>query len=94
MSYPYWRQQNSNSLSGPEQVVEASGVLVEQTVGRLCRDCPEYLLGVAAQDALMDLRPRVLEALEALEEIEKRRQLTEEELSQQHAFVTLLNTKR
>jgi hypothetical protein len=38
----------------------------------------------------MDLRPRLEEALEALEDIEEQRSLTEKELALQRAFCGLL----
>ena len=76
-----------------EQSVEAVAELVSQTVLRLTRECPADSRGVIARDALMDLRPRVHEALEALEDLKDRRNLTDEEHARRHAFVTLLCAK-
>ena len=66
--------------------------LVHERVLFLCRSCPPGSLGAAAHDALMGLRPEVREALAALEEIERLRPLTDEELAQRRAFTTLLST--
>jgi hypothetical protein len=74
----------------PERKVEATDVLLEETVERLARDCPPPLLGTAARESLEDLRPHVEEALEALGEIEGRRDLTDEVLSRRHSFKMLL----
>ena len=60
----------------------------------LCRSCPEELRGAEAHGELVKLMPRVREAIEALEDVEERRGLTEEERACRHAFMLLLDTGR
>ena len=60
----------------------------------LCRSCPDDLRGAAAHDELVNLRPRVQEAIEAPEDIKERRGLTEEELAWRRVFKLLLNARR
>ena len=71
-------------------VVEAAQTLVVETVKLLSRTCPPSLLGEAAREDLLALKPRLEEALEALEDIKWRRSLTEEEINQHYAFKMLL----
>ena len=71
-------------------VVGATQTLIVETVNRLSRSCPPELLAAAAREDLLALKPRLEEALEALENIKRRRSLTEEELAQQYAFKMLL----
>jgi hypothetical protein len=73
-----------------ERRVEAADDLVRQTVVSLCKDCPSGALGPAAHGALKGLRPGVRGALGALEEIEERRPLTDEETARRRAFAMLL----
>ena len=61
-----------------------------ETVKLLSRTCPPSLLGEAAREDLLALKPRLEEALEALEDIKWRRSLTEEEINQHYAFKMLL----
>ncbi len=70
--------------------VEAADELVVRTVVLLCKGCPPGALGPAAHDALAGMRPRVRGALGAIEAIEGRRPLTEEELARRRAFAMLL----
>jgi hypothetical protein len=49
---------------------------------------------VRARESLEDLRPHVQQALDALEEIEGRRELTEGEFSRRYAFIMVLATSR
>ena len=72
-----------------ERRVRAADELVHETVLLLCRGRPLGSLGAAAHDALMGLGPRVRGALE---EIERLRPLTDEELARRHAFTMLLCT--
>ncbi len=71
-------------------VVGATETLIVETVKRLSRSCPPNLLGEAAREDLLALKPRLEEALEALEDTKRLRNLTEEELAQQYAFKMLL----
>jgi hypothetical protein len=75
-----------------DRKVQAADQLVQETVLLLCWSCPPGSLGAAAHDALMELRPGVRVALAALEEIERLRSLTDEELARRHAFTMLLCT--
>ena len=75
-----------------ELTVEATDALLRQKLERLSRRCPTPLLGMAARDELLDLRPQLEEALEALAEIEGRRGLTAQELARRRAFHNLLST--
>jgi hypothetical protein len=49
---------------------------------------------LAAREVLENLMPLLEEAIEALEDIERRRDLTDEELSRRYAFKMLLATAR
>ncbi len=71
-------------------VVGAAEALILETVMLLSRTCPPSLLGEAAREDLLALKPHLEEALEALEDIKRRRSLTEEELAQHSAFKMLL----
>ena len=73
-----------------ERRVEATDDLVCQTVVLLCKGCPPGSLGPNARGALAGLRPKVRGALGALEEIEERRPLTDEEVARRRAFAMLL----
>jgi hypothetical protein len=76
-----------------ERAVEATDTLVQQTVEHLARYCPLPLLGEAACEELLDLRPHLEEALGALEDLEGRRGLTDKEFAQRRAFKTLLTVR-
>jgi hypothetical protein len=76
-----------------ERAVVTTGELVQQRIVRLARLCTPPLLGEAAREELQQLRPSLQEALGALEDIEGRRGLTDEELAKRHAFTTLLTVR-
>jgi hypothetical protein len=68
------------------RVTEASALL-QGTVERLARgDCPPQLIGEAARKDLLNLKPYLEEALTALEDIERLRSLTDEQIAQRSAF--------
>ncbi len=72
-----------------ERTVEMTGELVQQRVVRLARCYSLPMLREVAREELQQLRPSLQEALGALEDIEGRRGLTDEELAKRHAFKTL-----
>jgi hypothetical protein len=74
----------------PERKIEVAAVLLRETIEHLVRDCPPPLLGTAAREDLLDLKPHLQEALAALADIERLRCLTDEELSGRRAFKMLL----
>jgi hypothetical protein len=71
-------------------VVEVAEALMRESVKRLCRRYPSDLLAEAAREDLLELKPHIQGALEALEDIQRRRSLTDKELAQHHAFKMLL----
>jgi len=72
-------------------VIEEAEALMRETVKRLSRRrCPPDLLGEAAREDLLDLKPHLQEALETLEDIQRRRSLTDKEFARQRAFKMLL----
>jgi hypothetical protein len=81
---------STESQSEPEQIVEETDALVQQTLKRVLVGCPEDLLGVESRDGLRHLRPRLQEALRALEDIEACRSLTDKELLHKRVFKILL----
>jgi hypothetical protein len=91
MAYHCALEMNSEvrTEAGPA-VVDATQALVVETVTLLSRSCPPSLLGEAAREDLLALKPRLEEALEALEGIKCHRSLTEQERSQHYAFKMLL----
>jgi hypothetical protein len=64
--------------------------LLQQTVELLSRRCPPHMLEAAAHHDLVYLRPHLQEALGAIADIERRRDLTDEELARRRAFKMLL----
>lgn len=58
-------------------------------VAWLCKYCPEQMRGRAAHEELVVLRPRVREAIEALDLIKERRPLSEDEREYRRAFKVL-----
>ena len=91
MAYHFALQMNSElRTEAGRAVVGATETLVVETVKLLSRSCPPDLLGEAAREDLLALKPRLEEALEALEDIKRHRSLTEEELDQHYAFKMLL----
>jgi hypothetical protein len=85
--------QRSPSRSAESQSNELLNELV-RNVEWICRRCPENLRGEVAHEELLQLRPRVQEALAALEDVEERRGLTEEEHVWQRVFKLLLGAER
>jgi hypothetical protein len=83
-------------MTGEERIeadratVDAAEALVRERVKLLARSYPSELLGEAAREDLLDLKPHIQGALEALEDIQRRRSLTHKEFAQQHAFKMLL----
>jgi hypothetical protein len=77
-----------------ERKVKEAGALLQVTVERLSRSCPPELIGEAAHDDLLYLRPHLVEALAALEDIERQRMLTDGELAQRRAFRMVLVVTR
>ena len=95
MTYHRTAQRSAEGCGDLQRRVEHAHRLVCQTLVSLSRDAPpDDSLGATAHDALVALRPRVQGALEALEGIEERRPLTDEELARRHAFTTLLYAAR
>ena len=84
---------DSTGRSEQELKVEEAEALVRETVGRLSQLYP-YHLAEAARADLMDLWPRLEEAIEALEDIQRRRDLTDREGDLQRAFKMLLAVRR
>ena len=72
-----------------QQRVDGAAKLLTETVESLRRSPPGRMVP-AARKALVDLRPPLEKALEALEDIERRRDLTDEEEDLKHAFKMLL----
>ncbi len=73
-----------------ERRIEATDRLLRESVECLSRHHPTHSVGAAAYGILADLRPRLEEALSALEDIERERELTDEEYSRQRAFRIVL----
>jgi hypothetical protein len=84
------RRTSIESQSKPERMVEQTDVLMKSTVEHLTRRCPAHLVGAAAREDLLELRPHLKDALAALEDIERRRDLTDEELARRRAFKMIL----
>jgi hypothetical protein len=76
-----------------QQRVEEAAALLTQLTDSLRRH-PSEQMASAARKAMMDLKPHVKAALEALEYIEWDRDLTDRERDLQHAFNMLLAVKR
>ena len=83
-------RRRNNSQTKLEQTVEATDALLQDTAERLSRHCPTHLVGVAAREDLLELRPHLKDALDALADIEGHRNLTDEELALRRAFKMLL----
>jgi hypothetical protein len=81
-------------MAEPERRVQQTDELLRETVKRLSRGYPPEMIVASAREDLLGLRPRLEEALAALEEIEGRRDLTDEELARRRAFRMLLQTMR
>jgi hypothetical protein len=78
------------SRSKPEHRVVQAAALLQDTIEHLSRRFPAHLVGEAARENLLELRPHFEDALGALADIERNRSLTDEELARQRAFKTLL----
>jgi hypothetical protein len=72
------------------RVVERIAALVRRTTLGLSTLPAEHILEGAAREELRALKPHLEEALEALEEIEGHRGLTDQELALRRAFRMLL----
>jgi hypothetical protein len=59
----------------------------------LCRSCPEEMRGAAAYEALVQFKPLVQEAIEALDDIKERRDLTEDEQAWRGALRLLVGAQ-
>ncbi len=81
----------SDQRSEPERtVVEDAEARIVESVMLLLRNCPPEILAEKAREELHTLRPYLVEALEALEDLKGRRSLTETECSQRYTFTMLL----
>ncbi len=69
--------------------VDTAATLLTEMIGGLRRH-PSDQLAPVAREALIDLRSPLEKALEALEDIERRRDLTDREEDLRHAFKMLL----
>jgi hypothetical protein len=93
MPRPASKKSTYHERSCPEQRIEATDRLLRRTVERLSRDYPAHSMGAAACNGLSDLWPHLEDGLSALEDIKRRRELTDQELSQQRAFRMALLTR-
>ena len=91
MAFHHSMQTDGKGRSEPERRLEAADALLQQTVELLSRRCPPHMLEEAAHDDLVYLSPHLENALGAIAEIERRRDLTEEELARRRAFKMLLD---
>jgi hypothetical protein len=92
MTYHCALEMDSQERTEAERAaVEATEALVVEAVKLLSRGCPPDLIGEAAREDLLALKPHLQRALEALEDIQHRRSLTDKELAQQCAFKMLLD---
>jgi hypothetical protein len=76
-----------------QQKIEETAVLLAETVANLRRYSPDRIEAVARAN-LMNLMPHLEEAIEALEDIERGRELTDRERDLQHTFKMLLVARR
>jgi hypothetical protein len=72
-----------------DPVVRAQA-LVAETVRSIVRNCPPDHLADVAREDLLALEPHLQRALEALEDIKRRRSLTDNERSQRYTLRILL----
>jgi hypothetical protein len=91
MAFHHSMQTNGEGRSEPERRVEAADALLQQTVELLSRRCPSHMLEEAAHDDLVYLRPHLEKALGTIVDIERQRDLTDEELARRRAFKMLLD---
>lgn len=80
------KEKRHDECSRLERRVEATDKLLRETVECLSRRYPTHSVGTAACDSLVNLRPHLERALSALADIERRRDLTDQECSWQRAF--------
>jgi hypothetical protein len=83
----------TSGRNDPEWKAEKTNAFLVETVERLSRRCPAHLVGMTALEALMDLGPHLQDALVALTDIERDRDLTDKERGLQHAFKILLTVR-
>lgn len=76
-----------------QQMVEEAAALLTARVNRL-QQYPPDLRGEVAREYLMDLRPHLQAAIEALAYIARRRDLNDRERALQNAFKILLDARR
>ncbi len=77
-----------------ERRLEAADKLLQETVECHSRHYPTHSMGAAARDSLAELRPHLEDALRALADIERRRELSDQEHSWQRAFRLVLVTRK
>jgi hypothetical protein len=87
---PTNRRSEEHALREAMRVVEHADVLLRRMVLSLSRLPAEHNLERAARDEKRSLKPHLEEAMEALEEIERCRGLTNQELALRRAFRMLL----
>jgi hypothetical protein len=91
MVYHLTPESNSDQRSETQRaVVEDAQARIVESVVRLSRNCRPAILPEKAREEPLALRPHLQEALEALEDLEGRGSLTDQECSQRHAFQMLL----
>jgi hypothetical protein len=93
MSSGYVSQSTSSTAvypSEPESIVKRADRLLQKKIVHLSRRCPEHMLRMSASEELVRLEPHLHEALATLEDIERRRNLTDDELARRRAFKMLL----
>ena len=90
MLYEVLIERRHDECSRLERRIEATDKLLRETVESLSRHYPTSTVGAAACDSLADLRPHLEEGLSALADIERRRELTDQECSWQRAFRIVL----
>jgi hypothetical protein len=91
---PYDKPSGEDREELAQELVVQTEALVAETLLLLLRNCPPDLLAEAAREDLLALKPHLKRAIRVLEEIERRRSLTDRELSQRHSFKTLLACSR
>ena len=85
------RSAGRKELELRQRVAGAAELLTEMIDG--LRRHPPDRMAAAAREALIDLRSPLEKALEALEDIERRRDLTDREEDLQHAFKMILRAR-
>jgi hypothetical protein len=88
-----WMLSNRSTSTGAENQSELLNEL-ERTLEWLCRSCPEQMRAEAAYEELVELRPRVEGATQALDLIKERRRLTEDEFAWRRVLRLLRNAQR